>query len=338
MEQILCPPIDIEIVKKQLKRKSPKNILELEICPMCNNRRHNGEDKCNNCGFFYVPVGFLYEESLYGGNGKDFINELFDEQRKSIRNIAFSRSAIITLIACVIISTLLYLFSVKNVGIYIIAAVLPSFLIGYIFGTLLNEPYKRAMEDLNKREHDYWRMQLKWKKMNNQKEQMKKQKEIEKYGEFKTMTIEKWRKQATHNKYFPYMNISVQESKITFYHEKGFIKYKNFFIKAADVIDCSLIDDGRGKVITKTEVKRKTSSVIGRAVVGQVVAGPVGAVIGGMTAKKKVENEEIEEHDYNIYITTTNINIPLLKLEFGENTENARKVYSMLKLTINTNK
>jgi len=46
----------------------------------------------------------------------------------------------------------------------------------------------------------------------------------------------------------------------------------------------------------ETETKTSTGSVIGRGVVGALVAGPVGAVVGGVTAKQKTEIKKTPEY------------------------------------------
>ena len=47
------------------------------------------------------------------------------------------------------------------------------------------------------------------------------------------------------------------------------------------------------RVISEQEVKEQKTNIIGRAVVGDLLLGPVGALVGGMSAvgKKKIENK-----------------------------------------------
>lgn len=56
----------------------------------------------------------------------------------------------------------------------------------------------------------------------------------------------------------------------------------------------------RTKVTYKEETVTKTStgSIAGRAVVGALIAGPVGAITGGATAKKKTETKKTPEYHY----------------------------------------
>lgn len=88
-----------------------------------------------------------------------------------------------------------------------------------------------------------------------------------------------------------------------------------------------------GDIVTKT----KTGSMIGRAVVGGVLTGGVGAIIGGATAKKEstVTPTEIHtEHRYNLLITTKNISNPLITISFSDNARLAQKCLATIKAII----
>ena len=68
--------------------------------------------------------------------------------------------------------------------------------------------------------------------------------------------------------------------------------------------------------ITKSETSKKNS--VGRAVVGGAIAGGTGAVVGALTAKE-VTNSQTESQYSNstLTITTTNLDKPLFKYQFG---------------------
>lgn len=88
-----------------------------------------------------------------------------------------------------------------------------------------------------------------------------------------------------------------------------------------------------GDIVTKT----KTGSMIGRAVVGGVLTGGVGAIIGGATAKKEstVTPTEIHtQHRYNLLITTKNISNPLITISFSDNARLAQKCLATIKAII----
>ena len=90
-----------------------------------------------------------------------------------------------------------------------------------------------------------------------------------------------------------------------------------------------------GDIITRT----KTGSMLGRAAVGGLLTGGVGAIIGGATAKKEsiISPTEIHtEHTYNILVTTKNISNPLITVPCNENSGLAQKCLATLKAIIHS--
>lgn len=88
-----------------------------------------------------------------------------------------------------------------------------------------------------------------------------------------------------------------------------------------------------GDIITKT----KTANMVGRAIVGGILTGGVGAIIGGATAKKEstVTPTEIRTiHIYNLLVTTNNISNPLITIPFFENASLVQKCMATLKAII----
>ncbi|MBQ0056860.1 MAG: hypothetical protein KBT20_04300 [Bacteroidales bacterium] len=103
-----------------------------------------------------------------------------------------------------------------------------------------------------------------------------------------------------------------------------------------DVLDYRLQDDYKVIASTiQTKTKTKTGSMVGRAIVGTLVAGPVGAVIGGATAKSETVTTGSPEktvHHYNIYITVNDLEKPQRVLHFGEERNKANETLSLLKV------
>lgn len=64
------------------------------------------------------------------------------------------------------------------------------------------------------------------------------------------------------------------------------------------VVKTKFIDSSH--TVTQTATP-KTGSAIGRAVVGDTVAGPVGAIVGASTAKQKVTTEEKHETTFMVW-------------------------------------
>jgi len=83
------------------------------------------------------------------------------------------------------------------------------------------------------------------------------------------------------------------------------------------ILSCEIIEDG--------ETTYKKSSTVGRAIVGGVLAGGVGAIIGGLTGKEK-ENKEIKYLDLKIVVKdTTNPNFTIRFFDAWEETHRTKK-------------
>ena len=83
-----------------------------------------------------------------------------------------------------------------------------------------------------------------------------------------------------------------------------------------------------------------TGSVIGRAVVGGLLTGGVGAIIGGTTAKRTTTTSGSEshiEHKFFINITIDSISDPIIRLYIGNNVYKANEISSLLSVIINRN-
>ncbi len=77
--------------------------------------------------------------------------------------------------------------------------------------------------------------------------------------------------------------------------------------------------------------------MIGRAVVGGVLTGGVGAIIGGATAKKEsiVTPTEIHTEDqYNLLITTKTLSNPLITISFFDNVRLVQRCLATIKAII----
>ena len=89
-----------------------------------------------------------------------------------------------------------------------------------------------------------------------------------------------------------------------------------------------------------SKAKTNTGSMVGRAVVGQVLFGNVGAVIGGATASKTIEHSESKStvtHDYSVIITVNNIASPTEIIKCGRNDAALNKIVSTLTVILKGN-
>lgn len=145
-------------------------------------------------------------------------------------------------------------------------------------------------------------------------------KETEKYGEGYT---------------FIYSGFYINESL-----QKIFIEDKEYAF--SDLIDFSIHDDPKTihSGLTSTS-KTDNLSMLGRAAVGGLVAGDVGAVIGGATASKTVETSDgvsYIEHNYSIIVTFNSLSSPEVTLYLGDSEKYLNRISSILTVIINRNK
>lgn len=78
-----------------------------------------------------------------------------------------------------------------------------------------------------------------------------------------------------------------------------------------------------------------TSSVVGRALVGGMLAGKMGAMIGGVTAPQHTEyygNEEYTESAYEIVIVLNSVSHPIKRLRGFTKLEQAERVIALLQV------
>lgn len=97
-----------------------------------------------------------------------------------------------------------------------------------------------------------------------------------------------------------------------------------------DIVSCEY----NGEQITpQTSIRANNSGIIGRAAVGTIVAGPVGAIIGGITTPNKVETT-IHSTGNDVLIYTNIISDPLIRIPFGFRANEAREVFATIKAII----
>lgn len=120
------------------------------------------------------------------------------------------------------------------------------------------------------------------------------------------------------------------------------IKSKEY--KFSDILSCSLVDDVTNETITTTTGKSKTAtgSMLGRAVVGGVLTGGLGAVAGAATAKRNITEDASSKtttvHDYFIYINTNNFQEPVIPLHIGNDSGRAQRIIGVMNVIMAKNK
>ena len=118
--------------------------------------------------------------------------------------------------------------------------------------------------------------------------------------------------------------------------KKVFILGKEYAFK--DVISCTFSDSPRivkGKITAVT--KSKNGSVNGRSIVGDDEAGPAGAIIGGVTAKKNTEYIQEDDktiHDYTVIINMNSISDPIIRIHTGEKGRLTNEIVGLMNVII----
>lgn len=114
--------------------------------------------------------------------------------------------------------------------------------------------------------------------------------------------------------------------------------------KFSDILGCSLVDDATSETITTSTGTAKTStgSMLGRAVVGGVLTGGLGAVAGAATAKKNISDNATSQttttHKYTLYINVNSLQEPTIALKIGDNASKAQKLAGAINVIIERNK
>lgn len=118
--------------------------------------------------------------------------------------------------------------------------------------------------------------------------------------------------------------------------KKVYIQGKTYAFK--DILGCTFIDSAstiKGKITSTT--KSNTGSAVGRAIVGDLVAGPAGAIIGGTTGKKTTEFHQENDriiHDYTVIINVDNISTPILRVHTGSNEKLTNEIVGLMNVII----
>lgn len=112
----------------------------------------------------------------------------------------------------------------------------------------------------------------------------------------------------------------------------------------AGILGYSIVDDSTNETITTSEGSAKTStgSMLGRAVVGGVLMGGLGAVAGAATASKNIKSDATgltkTKHNYTFYINVNSLQQPTVSLSVGSNTDRAQELAGVLNIILQRNK
>lgn len=133
-------------------------------------------------------------------------------------------------------------------------------------------------------------------------------------------------------------------TRILIYEQSGIIIVKSKEYRFSDILGYSLVDDATSETITTSTGTAKTStgSMLGRAVVGGVLTGGLGAVAGAATAKKNISDNATSQtttiHKYTLYINVNSLQEPTIALKIGDNASRAQKLAGAINVIIERNK
>lgn len=136
---------------------------------------------------------------------------------------------------------------------------------------------------------------------------------------------------------------------IYFFEIGSMMILKNEHIPFEKIIGFSLNDDTQTILKNETSYTSTTSTstgnILGRAVVGGVLLGGVGALAGALTAKKKTistpslgQNTTIIKHKYTLYLNIDSITSPIRIISLGPDTQKAQSLANVINVIIERNR
>lgn len=147
------------------------------------------------------------------------------------------------------------------------------------------------------------------------------------------------------NESFDYGELLDAYNRVFIFPEKEVVVYHKRPVEFGKIIAFDVTDNQTSITTSeadKATTKTSTGSMLGRAVVGGVLAGGVGAAIGGSTAKRHTDIQPgvqttSTSHDYKVYLTIDDINNPSLCIPFGDNTDKVQRFVSVVTVIIRRN-
>lgn len=120
-----------------------------------------------------------------------------------------------------------------------------------------------------------------------------------------------------------------ENSRIVLINEKAF--------SFDDILSCEVVTETEQLGTESKKVSVSTGSMIGRAAIGALIAGPVGAAVGAGTAKRKVVTTAPSVFcEYIVYVGVKDIKNPKLKLKAGPNEKLANNLKALFLVIMNS--
>ncbi len=134
-------------------------------------------------------------------------------------------------------------------------------------------------------------------------------------------------------------NLTITSDLFIFEDSRMIVLYGNEY-KFSDILGFSLVDDATSETITTStgDAKTSTGSMIGRAVVGGVLTGGLGAVAGAATAKKNIATNATSQttttHKYTVYVNVNSLSNPTVTIRIGDDSQKAYKLANLFNVII----
>lgn len=205
--------------------------------------------------------------------------------------------------------------------------------VAYIYGLLTADKRKKAEEEREKIEFERRERLKKEQEEKKQKYNVEKDGILSKYGQ-------------------PDKVIIIQEhdikQEIMIFEKINRLWLLGEDIPFGDILSCTYNDnysvEKRGKIELQSKTETNNGSMIGRAIVGGVLAGESGAFIGGTTASKNTQTTGIQEgydkiiHNYTVIININNFSKPIVRIPLGKDGKKVNDIVGLMNIIISRNK
>lgn len=138
--------------------------------------------------------------------------------------------------------------------------------------------------------------------------------------------------------------IDMPFNKIIISEDKQCVRLYDVEYTFKEFLSCSLVDDSTSETKTTSTGNAKTSTgdMLGRAVVGGIITGGLGAVAGAATAKKEINTNSTSvtniAHKYTIYLNVNSLENPTITIRIGGDAQKAHKIANLFNVIIERNK
>ena len=224
--------------------------------------------------------------------------------------------------------------SAESIGTFVIVVIIGIVVVLAAVGIhdlLTADERKKAAEEREKRQIEYRERQKKEQEEKKQKYDAEKNEILAKYGQPDKVII---------------MQEHDLKQEIMIFGKINRLWLLGEDIPFGDVLSCTYNDNysvKKGKVEYQSKTKTNNGSMIGRAVVGGVLAGGAGAIIGGATASKDIQTTAIQGndtiiHDYTVIINISSFSNPIVRIPLGKDGAKVNDIVGLMNVIISKNK